>query len=342
MKQLLVAEEAASRSVILFPSTPPLPPSAVPSPQSSTDSYRAVAGGERSRGVFPLNLPIGLSQFETQQPVDGGAEQAQPSRCQKPRDVPGPTEPGPHSEPTTTPPFCLPLALPSRESFSRITPEVRFSLRACVIVRCDVHCILLCTVQVPTHISVLSRALFPGVAANPHACHTSSTFSHPTTSTRPVLTGVRVNVRLHQRLHHLFSFSSSALFFNPRWNHSLLTSTVQLCRSLSCSPSLSTTHARCVRLTLACQSLRTGPIDGLLLGDTSLQFPDFSSLHTFSKPKPITKPLSTSRLSSIRRPERGYTPPDRPRRSISKRILKRKLCRRSPLAHRLTGITLSD
>jgi len=92
--------------------------------------------------------------------------------------VPGPTEPGPHSEPTTTPPFCLPLALPSRESFSRITPEVRFSLRACVIVRCDVHCILLCTVQVPTHISVLSRALFPGVAANPHARHTSSTFSH--------------------------------------------------------------------------------------------------------------------------------------------------------------------
>jgi hypothetical protein len=92
--------------------------------------------------------------------------------------VPGPTEPGPHSEPTTTPPFCLPLALPSRESFSRITPEVRFSLRACVIVRCDVHCILLCTVQVPTHISVLSSALFPGVAANPHARHTSSTFSH--------------------------------------------------------------------------------------------------------------------------------------------------------------------
>jgi hypothetical protein len=105
---------------------------------------------------------------------------------------------------------------------------------------------------------------------------------------------------------------------------------------------LSTTHARCVRLTLACQSLRPGPIDGLLLGDTNLQFPDFSSLHTFSKPKPITKPLSTSRLNSIRRPERGYTPPDRPRRSISKRILKRKLCRRSPLAHRLTGITLSD
>jgi hypothetical protein len=50
--------------VILFPSTPP-PRSRLlqysTSPQSSTVSYRAVAGGERSRGVFPLNLPIGLS-----------------------------------------------------------------------------------------------------------------------------------------------------------------------------------------------------------------------------------------------------------------------------------------
>lgn len=150
-------------------------------------------------------------------------------------------------------------------------------------------------------------------------------------------------MRLHQRLHHLFSF--------PR-RHSLST-LVGIIHSLQVSSNcvghcpahhytLSTTHARCVRLTLVCQSLRPGPIDGSLLGDTNLQYPDFSSLHTFSKSKPITRPLSTSRLSPTRRPERGYTPPVRPRRSASKRILKRKLCRRSPLTHRLTGITLSD
>jgi hypothetical protein len=81
MKQRLVAEEGCEQISDTFSIDPPSPPFCSPSPQSSTDSYRAVAGGERSRGVFPLNLPIGLSQFETQQAVDGGAEQAQPRRC---------------------------------------------------------------------------------------------------------------------------------------------------------------------------------------------------------------------------------------------------------------------
>jgi hypothetical protein len=182
------------------------------------------------------------------------------------------------------------------------------------------------------HIPLFPKDLFPGAAANPHARHSPSTLAP--NSTRPAPTRVRENVRLHQRLHHLFSFSPSALFCNPRRDRSLLTSTVQLCRRGPAHyDSLSTTHDRCVRLTLVYQSLSSGPIEGPLLCDTNLQFPDFSSLHTFSKPKPIASPLSTLRLSSSPRLGRRYTPPDRPRRSISKRTLKPERCRRSPLAY---------
>jgi hypothetical protein len=215
----------------------------------------------------------------------GAQSRRNPVGAKKPRDVPGPTEPGPHSEPTTTPPFCLPLALPSRESFSRITPKVTANLEPNLPEYCTflLACMCDCAVRRPLHLAVQVPHTYPffpepsSLALLP--IPTPATPSRPfPSSTRPVtlLTRVRVNVRLHQRLHHLFSFSSSALFFNPRWNHSLLTSTrPTVSITVLLTITRSTTHARCVRLTLACQSLRPGPIDGSLLGDTNLQFPDF-------------------------------------------------------------------
>jgi hypothetical protein len=116
------------------------------------------------------------------------------------------------------------------------------------------------------------------------------------------------------------STTPSSLFFSSPALSTILVAIIHSLQEPPCCVGLcpahkytrSPTHQRCVRLILVYQSLDSGPIDGPLLCDTNLQFPDFSSLHTFSKPKPITKPLPTSRLSSTCRPERGYTPPDRP------------------------------
>ncbi len=105
------------------------------------------------------------------------------------------------------------------------------------------------------------------------------------------------------RLHHLLFFFSAgtlSLYHHPRRDHSLLTKTVQhFDQSPAHSYIRSTSHSRCVRT-------RTRPVNpstsaqstARWLCDTNLQLPGFSSLHTFSRSKPITRLLSTSRLSS--------------------------------------------
>jgi hypothetical protein len=134
--------------------------------------------------------------------------------------------------------------------------------------------------------------------SNPHAHHSPSPFNQlDAACTAP--TRVRENVRLHQRLHHLFSFSLRHSFHTlVAIIHSLQVPLTVAASVLAHDCTLSTTHTPCVRLTLTCQSIDLArPSRRLAACDTNLQFPDFSSPHAFSKSKPITPPLSTSRPS---------------------------------------------
>jgi hypothetical protein len=113
----------------------------------------------------------------------------------------------------------------------------RFSLLAYAIVRYDVFASP--PVQVPTHI-VHIRSFQSHLDRR---CYQSPLLATPldflTTSTRPALTRVRANVRLHQRLHHLFSFPprhslpSSLPSFTPYKNRPAVSVSVLLTNILA-------------------------------------------------------------------------------------------------------------
>jgi hypothetical protein len=114
-------------------------------------------------------------------------------------------------------------------------------------------------------------------------------------SKRPAPTRVRENVRLHQRLHHLFSFPlRHSLHTLVAIIHSLQVPATGIhCPRPRLHPLY---HSRPLRATHIHLSIpRSRPRRRLVPCYTNLQLPEFSSLHTFSKSKPITPRLSTSR-----------------------------------------------
>ena len=120
------------------------------------------------------------------------------------RAAPGPTE-ARSAQRANNASFSWPLALPSRESFTpqcppkQRPPRVLNSIYCTFLLACMCDCavrrLLHLPVQVPrsVHIPFFPKDVFPGAAANPHACHSPSTVE--SNSTRPALTGVRENVR---------------------------------------------------------------------------------------------------------------------------------------------------
>jgi hypothetical protein len=100
---------------------------------------------------------------------------------------------------------CLPLALPSRESYCK--KLLLACMCDCAVRRPSLHLAAHCA-GTHTHIRSFQSPLPWRCCQSPRPPHLLDLFPpyHPTTSTRPALTGVRVNVRLHQR-------TPSSLFF---------------------------------------------------------------------------------------------------------------------------------